>query len=96
MLKGITILDCCGPPPEDDDEGINVPGRAATSFLYQADKERYETGYYITVRYSWNDDIEDCVENVALCLDGLDMDTFRNEVGILLNLKTPTDRLVDP
>ena len=53
----------------------------STSFLYQADDERYDTGFWVIVYYSKNETEANCVENEALEMqDSLDLFTFRDKV----------------
>jgi len=58
----------------------------STTFLYQADDTRYETGFSITVYHSWNEGNASCVEKQALQIEShLDTKTFRNEVRAIPN-----------
>jgi hypothetical protein len=71
-------LEGCGWELDTEDVGATA---GSTTFLYQADDARYETGFFITVYYSWNNGEANCVEREALQAESpLDLKTFRNEV----------------
>ena len=82
------MMDCfslegCGLVPDTEDVEAT---EGSTTFLYQADDARYETGYCITVYYSWNNGEANCVENEVLqAASHLDLKTFRSEVRTLPN-----------
>jgi hypothetical protein len=76
-------LEGCGLVPNTEDVEAT---EGSTTFLYQADDTRYETGFSITVYYSWNNGEANCVENEVLQVAShLDPKTFRNEVCTLPN-----------
>ncbi|KDR71165.1 hypothetical protein GALMADRAFT_214148 [Galerina marginata CBS 339.88] len=77
IMDHFSLNDCCLVPGTDDIEAM----AGSTTFLYQADDTRYETGFSITVSYSWNECDANCVENQALQTEShLDLKTFRNEI----------------
>ncbi|KAG6825356.1 hypothetical protein H0H92_003985, partial [Tricholoma furcatifolium] len=60
-------------------DGKHPEGR--TLFGYKANQAIYDSGYLIIVEYSWNHEIEDCLENRILReADGLSMYFFRDEI----------------
>ncbi|KDR77831.1 hypothetical protein GALMADRAFT_138879 [Galerina marginata CBS 339.88] len=66
----------------------------STTFLYQADDARYETGFFVTVYYSWNAGEANCVENKALQAESsLDLKTFRNEILNKIDNLQPVTRV---
>jgi len=82
IMDYFSLDDCCLVPGTEDIEAT----AGSTTFLYQADDTRYETGFSITVHYSWNEEDPSCVENQALQTEShLDLKTFRHEVRALSN-----------
>ncbi|KAF8956595.1 kinase-like domain-containing protein [Flammula alnicola] len=64
-----------------DSDGTVEAASGSTTFLYQSDDERYDTGFFIIVYYSKNAAEANCVENEALeAEDSLDLMIFRNKV----------------
>jgi hypothetical protein len=77
MMDHFSLDDCRLVPGTEDVEAMS----GSTTFLYQADATRYETGFSITVYYSWKEGDASCVENQALQAEShLNVKTFRNEV----------------
>ena len=75
-------------------DGTDMATSGSTTFLYQADDERYDTGFWIIVYYSKNATETNCVENEALEMkDSLDRFTFRNKVRPRLFVFSCTNHL---
>jgi hypothetical protein len=63
---------------DEDTFGYNF---GYTCFVYKADDERYDTGFFVFVYYSKNATEADCVENAALGREGsLSRMVFVNQV----------------
>ncbi|KAF8960603.1 kinase-like domain-containing protein [Flammula alnicola] len=77
MMDYFSLDDCRLVPGTEDVEAM----AGSTTFLYQTDDTRYETGFTVTVYYWWNECDASCVENQVLQTEShLDLKTFRNEI----------------